>query len=527
MKFRFLILSFIVLSGCSLVQTPDTTNTETETSDSNKVETVEETTANNDVATTVTTPEVTEPAKPIPQLEEDVWQRIAMQLYFDIPENKRVKYYRNWYLKRPTHMETVSARAQPFLYMITEKIEQRGMPLELALLPVVESAYDQFAYSHGRAAGLWQFVPETGKRFGLAQNWWYDGRRDIEASTDAALDLLAYLNRKFDGDWLLALAAYNTGEGRVFRAMRNNRKAGKPTDFWALDLPKETRGYVPKLIALADLVKNKEHYGLSLPAIDNKPVLTKIEPQMQMDLALAANYAGLTLSKLQQLNPGYNHWATAPEGPNHLLLPLEKVDRFNSELAKNKNRGVQVVRYKVKSGDSLGLIAQRNNTTVKIIQRANQLSGTRIRAGQHLLIPKSIQDEAHYTFSAPQRLAKITSQSHGNYKLKHTVKSGESLWIIGRQYKVSHKTLARWNGMSPKDTLRPGQKLVIWKEAKSGERIKTITYQIRRGDSLSSIAAKYKVSVTQLRKWNSLRKGSYLQPGQKLKLHININNVSA
>ncbi|RXJ71466.1 lytic transglycosylase [Veronia nyctiphanis] len=524
MKIRFLILSFFVLSGCSLVQTPDTTSTETETSENPP-----------SIATEVVKQEATEPTElkvvapeaPVPQLQDDVWQRIAMQLYFDIPDNKRVDYYRNWYLKRPTHMVTVSERAKPFLYMITEKIEQRGMPLELALLPVVESAYDQFAYSHGRAAGLWQFVPETGKRFGLAQNWWYDGRRDIEASTDAALDLLTYLSRKFDGDWLLALAAYNTGEGRVFRAMRNNRKAGKPTNFWALDLPKETRGYVPKLIALADLVRNKEYFNFDLPAIDNKAVLVKVEPKMQMDLALAANYAGLTLSQLQKLNPGYNHWATAPEGPNHLLLPLDKVDRFQRELAENKNRGVQVVRYKVKSGDSLGLIAQRNNTTVKIIQRANQLKGTRIRAGQHLLIPKSIQDEAHYTLSSSQRLAKITSQPHGDYKVSHTVASGDSLWTIGKKYKVSHKTLARWNGMSPKDTLRPGQKLVIWKKGQSGARIKTIVYQIRRGDSLSSIAARYKVSVTQLRQWNSLKKGSYLQPGQKLKLHININNVSA
>lgn len=154
-----------------------------------------------------------------------------MQLEMPAPDSKRVNYYRNWYLKHPQHLETVAKRAEPFLYLITEKVEERGIPLEIALLPIVESSFDQFAYSHGRAAGLWQFVPDTGRRFGLEQNWWYDGRRDVVASTDAALDLLEYLHKKFDGDWLHALAAYNTGEGRVFRAIRNNKAKGLPTDF--------------------------------------------------------------------------------------------------------------------------------------------------------------------------------------------------------------------------------------------------------------------------------------------------------
>ncbi|KXF81221.1 lytic transglycosylase [Enterovibrio coralii] len=510
------------LAGCQL------TGQENVATPTNTPETPEETLAQVAVAEPQQ-PVVEEVVVPVitPQTQEDVWKRIAMQMDMPVPENKRVNYYRNWYLKHPQHLETVAKRAEPFLYLITEKVEERGIPLEIALLPVVESSFDQFAYSHGRAAGLWQFVPDTGRRFGLEQNWWYDGRRDVVASTDAALDLLEYLHKKFDGDWLHALAAYNTGEGRVFRAIRNNKAKGLPTDFWHLSLPKETSGYVPKLLAVADVIKNQERYGLSLPEIANKPVVEQVEPKVQMDLALAANYAGIPLSELQSLNPAYNHWATSPDGPNHLLLPKSNVSQFQNKLAENDNQGIKVTRYKVKSGDSLGMIAQRHNTTVKVIQRANSISGTNIRAGQHLLIPVSLKDETQYSLSAPQRLAKLTSKKRGDYKVTVEVAKGDSFWTIARKHDVSVSSLARWNGMSPKDPLRIGQDLVIWKKAAEGARIRTIVYQIREGDSLSGIAARYKVSVADLVEWNSLKKTAYIKPGQKLKLYIDVTKVSA
>lgn len=523
MKFRYVLMGSMFLAGCQITGQNDvdtTTNTPGQQ---------EETQLKTDgVLTTASTGKDREIAPAItPQAQDSVWDRIAMQLEMPVPDNKRVNYYRNWYLKHPQHLKTVAERAEPFLYLITEKVEERGIPLEIALLPVVESSFDQFAYSHGRAAGLWQFVPDTGRRFGLEQNWWYDGRRDVVASTDAALDLLEYLHKKFDGNWLHALAAYNTGEGRVFRAIKKNKAKGLPTDFWSLSLPKETSGYVPKLIAVADVVKNQKRYGLELPTIANKPVVEQVEPGVQMDLALAANYAGLSLSELQSLNPGYNHWATAPDGANHLLLPKENVARFKNNLAENNNQGIKVTRYKVKSGDSLGLIAKHHNTTVKVIQRANNLKGTSIRSGQHLLIPVSLKDENQYTLSAPQRLAKLTSKKRGDIKLTHTVQKGDSFWSIARKHGVSHASLARWNGMAPKDPLRIGQDLVIWKKAEDGARIRTVVYQIREGDSLSGIAARYKVSVSDLVKWNSLKKNTYIQPGQKLKLYIDVTKVSA
>ena len=262
MKSRFFLASALFLAGCQL------TNTVEEQANTNQ-EPKEASTQVKPAKTVVTPPIVKPEIKVItPQEQEDLWLRIGMQIDTDaIPENKDVRHYRNWYLKHPTHLETVAKRAEPFLYLIVEAVEERNLPLELALLPIVESSFDQFAYSHGRAAGLWQITPPTGRSFGLEQNWWYDGRRDVVESTRAALDLLEYLNRKFDGNWQHALAAYNTGEGRVFRAIRNNKAAGKPTDFWSLSLPKETSGYVPKLYAVADVIKNQKKYGLSIPMV--------------------------------------------------------------------------------------------------------------------------------------------------------------------------------------------------------------------------------------------------------------------
>ncbi|MCG7498411.1 LysM peptidoglycan-binding domain-containing protein [Vibrio sp. Of7-15] len=518
MKLKLYWVGALFLTGCQITQ--PTTEEGTEQVPTNTTQ----------VAPSPTPKEANKPSvvvkQPTPQEQSDVWQRIAMQLEMPIPDHKKVDYYRNWYLKHPQHLITVSKRAEPFLYMITEEIEKRGLPLELALLPIVESSFDPFAYSHGRAAGLWQFVPETARSFGLEQNWWYDGRRDVEEATDAALDLMVYLNKKFDGNWSYAIAAYNSGEGRVFRAVKKNKKAGKPTDFFSLDLPKETSGYVPKLIALADVIKNRKEYGLDLPAIENKPALQRIDPKQQMDLALAAKYAGMSITELQGYNPAYNQWATSPSGPHHLLLPLDKVDSFNTNLAKNKGQGINVVRYKVKSGDTLSQLAESYRTTTAQIKRSNNLTSNNIRVGKYLLIPASSKGSEQYTLTVAQRQEKLQSASRGKYKLTHVVKSGDSFWTIARKNKVSHKTLAKWNGMSPKDPLRIGQKLVIWKDGKDGAIIRTVYYKIRKGDSLSTIAARHKVSVANLRKWNNLKKGVYIQPGQQLKLYVDVTKVS-
>lgn len=483
-------------------------------------------------ASQMTVPPAQEPhPKPAPEVvtpqdQDDVWQRIAMQLSLPIPDEKTVNYYRTWYIKHPGHLATVAERAKPFLYLITEKIEQRELPLELALLPIVESSFDAFAYSHGSAAGLWQFIPSTGKRYGLKQNFWYDGRRDVDAATDAALDYLTYLGNRFDGNWYNAIAAYNSGGGRVSQAMRKNVRHGKPTDFFSLDLPKETSGYVPKLLALADIIANQEKYGIELPSIANQPVLKLVDPKEQLDLAIAANYAGISVKELQSYNPAFNQWATAPNGPHQLLLPVSTVARFEQQVAENRGKGMKLIRYKVKSGDTLSVIASHYNTTTKVLQTANNLSGTSIRIGQHLMVPTSVKDEKAYALSASNRLAKTQSLARGQYKLTHTVRSGDSLWTIARANNVSHRALAKWNGMGPRDTLRIGQKLVIWKDSSDGAIIRTVFYQVRSGDTLSGIAARFSVKTRDIVQWNELANQKYLRPGQKLKLYVDVTKVS-
>lgn len=273
-----------------------------------------------------------------------------------------------------------------------------------------------------------------------------------------------------------------------------------------MDLPKETSSYVPKLLALADVIANQDKYGLNIPAIPNKPVLTLVDPKEQLDLAIAADYAGIGVKELQSYNPAYNQWSTAPEGPHQLLIPVEKKETFLTKVEKNRGKGMKVARYKVKSGDSLSVLANKYGTTTKVIRRANGLSNNNIRIGQYLLIPTSTKDDAKYALTAQNRLSKTQSRARGQLKLTHVVQSGESLWSIARENKVSYKSLAKWNGMGPKDPLRVGQKLVIWKDSDKGAVIRTVFYNVRSGDTISGIASKFKVKTNDIVKWNSLHK---------------------
>ena len=467
-------------------------------------------------------------------ISDDIWQRIQQQISFDIPQNKRVIVQRNWYAKHPNYLDRVAKRAEPFIHYIVQELEKNNMPIEMALLPIVESAFDPFAYSHGRASGMWQFVPGTGKRFGMKQNWWYDGRRDVIASTDGAIKYLKYLNKYFDGDWLLALAAYNSGEGRVRRAMKANARKNKPTDFWSLDLPKETRAYVPKLLALADIVKRPSDFNLNLYKINNNQVISTVDIKSQLDLAKAARLADLSLAEFQRLNPGFNRWATDPDGPHYVVVPTAKVEAFETGLAKltDKER-LSWQRYKIKSGDSLIRIAKKFHTTPELIRKVNSIKGNNIRAGKHLLIPVAAQALDDYIFSQEQRLTKTQQRKRSGIKTYHTVKSGDTLWDISRLYNVSSKSIAKWNGMAPRDYIKPGQKLVIWQKGglkqsagKSTEQVvmRNITYKVRRGDSFARIANKFNVTIKDIERWNSLSRKNYLQPGQMLKLSVDVTN---
>lgn len=463
-------------------------------------------------------------------IEDDIWQHIRNDFTFDIPENKRLTDQRDWFVKHYTYLDKIAKRAEPFLHYIVKELETNDIPLEVALLPVVESAFDPFAYSHSGASGIWQFMPATGKRFGMKQDWWYDGRRDVIASTQGAIAYLQYLNKFFDGDWLLALAAYNSGEGRVQRAIRKNKKLNKPTDFWSLDLPKETEAYVPKLLALADIVMRPQEFNIQLTKIENKEVISIIDIDSQLDLAKAAKLSQISLAELQGLNAGFNRWSTSPDGPHRLVIPTNKKLAFITALnALPKKERLAWERYKIKQGDSLGIIAKKFNTKVSVIQNANKIQGSQIRAGKHLLIPVSEQSLEHYILSDKQGVITTKNLQRAGSKIEYTVKSGDTLWDISRSYKVTSQNLAKWNKMSPRDTIQPGQKLVIWKNTTQAKNVypavtRKFTYKVRKGDSFARIADKFNVKIRDIERWNDLSRTKYLQPGQKLKLSINITN---
>jgi membrane-bound lytic murein transglycosylase D len=476
-----------------------------------------------------------------PQSEKNIWFRVKNGLQLDYPQKQRLIVQRDWYARHQAYLNRVADRARPFLFDIVQEIEARNMPMELALLPIVESAFDPFAYSHGRASGMWQFIPGTGKRFGLQQNWWYDGRRDVYASTRAALDYLAYLHELFDGNWLHALAAYNSGEGNVRRAIRNNKKKNKPTDFWNLKLPKETRAYVPKLLALADLLARDDEFSLNWKPIKNAPYLEKVDIGSQLDLALAASLAGMTVEDIYRYNPGFNRWSTPPGGPHYLLLPLENVAQFKTGLSTTaKEDRVRWLRYTIRSGDSLSTIARKHNTTVATLRSVNSIRGTRITAGDTLLIPTASQAQQAYTLSSDRRLAKKQNIPRGANKQFYTVRSGDSFWKIARQFGVTHRNLAKWNGMAPTDPLKVGKRLVVWTDTavvasapatnvalQQQQRLRKINYWVRRGDSFARISDKFAVSIQDLKRWNEkISQRKYLQPGDRITLYVDITNQS-
>ncbi len=472
----------------------------------------------------------------------DLWARMRNGYALDLTERqKRIDIQLNWYKKHQRYIDRTTARSSRYLHHIVQEAERRNMPLELALLPIVESAFDPFAYSHGRASGLWQFIPGTGKAFGLNQDWWYDGRRDVIASTDAALKYLQALANRFDGDWLLALASYNSGGGTVSKAIRYNKKRGLKTDFWSLKLPKETRAYVPKLIALAKLFKDPDKYGITLNPIPNKPYFDVVKVGSQIDLAQAAQLANISVEELYLLNPGFNRWATSPFGPHRLLIPVENTTQFKAELNSiPKNQRLSWQRYKVRSGDSLSVIAKKFNTTPSVIKQVNNLRSNMIKQNQKLLIPVAAKGNTYYAFSSDNRMQKKQStkpRGKSKSKIEYTVRSGDTLWDISRKYKVGHRSLARWNGMAPTDPLRPGKKLVIWTNSTvtlssvsnappSRSQMRNIGYRVRKGDSLARIAGKFNVTIKDIVTWNNINPKKYLKLGQKLKLRVDVTNGS-
>lgn len=607
----------------------------------------------------------------------NVWDRLRAGCRLgNIYDNQRIAVQRNWFAQRQDYLDRMTARASHYLYLTVTEAEKRGVPVELALLPVVESSYDPFAYSPAQAAGMWQFIPGTGKIYGLKQNWWYDGRRDVVASTRAAYNFLNRLYEKF-GSWELALAAYNAGPGTIEKAINKNAAAGLPTDYWSLQLPAETMAYVPRFLAVVQLVKSPQQYGIGFRPIVNEPHFREVTTaRSQVDLSAVAKLAGLTLKQLYQLNPGYTRWATDPEERHTLIVPANTPADFEERLASlPAPERLIVQRYRAKRGDTLSKIASRFGTSAADLKRMNHVSNKKgkVPAGQWLVISRTTVHADSYNtagLASNRRLAQLASDDsieivnpqtnaadaappvpaprvanndaakaadkdsdsksdqtdkadnkkadkkadkvavadkkdkasskddkndskvasrdkkdnndddnnvHRDY---HKVRAGETLFRIATSYDVSPRDLARWNGMSVKDALRPGKRLVILvadngdndkndktdksdKVSKNGthkstgkdrlanndskddqksskdkdsktskkdstrlahqkndakDHIKQVRYEVRRGDTLYSISRRYNVSVSQIQTWN---KGSRtIKPGQDIVLYL-------
>ena len=367
--------------------------------------------------------------------------------------NSKVGNARDRFLKQPDYLPVISQRANLYLFYIVEEVERRGMPMEIALLPLVESTLNPFAISPERAAGLWQIMPATGRHLGLERDWWYDGRQDLRDSTRVALDYLESLHQRFDQDWLLALAAYNSGKGRVARARAANQKKGLGTDYWSLQLPRETRNYVPRLIALAQIISYPEAFGVEIPTVANAPAFEVAQTGGQLEMLRAAQLAGIELSELRALNPGQLRWATSPDMPPELLVPVGAGQRFEQGIAQlTPDDRVQWQHYRIERGDSLIRIARKFDTEVGLLREVNGVRGSMIRAGDTLMIPKGSAWSSSLAMAGAEK-ARVQG---------YRVRRGDSLYRIAGKFNVSIDDIITWNALDPGEYLQPGQKLTLY-----------------------------------------------------------------
>lgn len=394
--------------------------------------------------------------------QDDLWQRIRNGFAMSDLESPLIARHEQWYANRPEYVARMTERSQRYLYFIVEEVEKRGMPTEIALLPMIESAFNPGAYSVSHASGIWQFIPSTGKNFGLQQNWWYDGRRDIVSATKGALDYLQQLHGLF-GDWQLALAAYNWGEGAVQRAQERNRKRGRPVDYASLKLPDETRNYIPKLLAVKNIISDPGKFGLSLQAVQNKPYFATVTAGHHIDAKLAAKLADISMDEFIALNPAHNRPVILQENDDVLLLPVDKADTFRTNLESYSDPLVSWQAYQSRKGERLDKLAPRFGLSVAKLKSVNGLPArTRVSNGQALLVPLNGEDADSEFEAFNTRLAPV-SQPAG-HTLTHIVRKGETLSGISRRYHVSLANLKDWNGNIKK--LKPGLSITVAQTSK-------------------------------------------------------------
>lgn len=469
-----------------------------------------------------------------PPLAPSLWLRIENR--YQLPNsssNPRIITERAWYTSHQAYLNRMSARSARYLHYVAGQLEARNLPGELALLPIVESAYNPFAISTSNASGLWQFIPGTAKHLGMDMNWWYDARRDIPVATNKALDYLVFLRDHYNGDWLKALAAYNAGWGTIDKAVAKNQARGRPTDYWSLDVPAETAAYVPKLLALAQISQHPETYGINWAYVPDLPYFAEVHFSGQIDVGFAADLANIDSDELHMLNPGISRWATPPGGPYRLLVPIDQAndlqerianmsssdlmpnagagsaDTFNPYVQALEEKSVRTTRtssssstvthknsgntntssrsYTVKTGDTLWSIARQASTTPDALRKLNKFgANTSLKPGQSIALPGRATTVAYNN---------TTHNNNANYKSKNTTNNAPRS-RVSQSYK-------------PADT------------SANTRRRKTTAYTVKNGDTLMAISRKYNVKVEDILRWNALSKNNTaIKPGQHINLHL-------
>ena len=414
------------------------------------------------------------------------------------------KYNGNQYL-----INRLSKNGQRYLYYTVKEGLRKNLPVELSLIPFVESQFDPYARSATGASGIWQFIPSTARENGLKKNWWYDGRRDIVASTEAAYGFLSKLYERY-GDWLIAIAAYNAGPSRIKKEIEKNKKNGLPTDFWSLNLPRETKAYVPKILAIVELIRNPDNFNIQLPFLPNRPYFRIIELPSQVDLMQVSNLSGVNLELIYELNPGFNQWATDPNGPFHILLPVGIADRFQIILEDiDPNELVQWDKYLVSRGDTLISIAEKYLIDFELLKEINGLKDDTIYESEELIVPRG-----------PSWIKDYLNRPDVYY-----VQSGDSLWSIAKKFEVTIRDLSIWNDLNPSSYLLTRTKILIYpKYLKPRPTPKInrndISYPVKSGDTINKISLKFGITKDWILKWNEIEDESLIYPGDILNLKL-------
>jgi len=456
--------------------------------------------------------------------QEDVWQRIRAGFKIDdaAANNPLVAVHESWYASRPDYVRRMVDRSRLYLFHIVEELDRRAMPMEIALLPMIESAFNPTALSPSAASGIWQFIPSTGRLYGLKQDPWYDGRRDFTAATNAALDYLGKLYLDF-GDWELALAAYNCGEGCVTRAIQKNVAQGLPTDYASLPLPNETRHYVPKLLAIKNLVSNPERYGIAIDTLPNQPYFGQVTVNASLDVRSAARLAGMSSAEFIALNAAFPRNLIRSDTPVNLLVPIDKADKFQRNLESSNWDSWQP--YSAKKGERPEAIAKRFGVSVVRLKEHNQfqLKRGKLARAQTILVPIKGRGVVDTQTAMSSPAAAGVNQ--------HVVKRGETLFSVARRYDLTVDQLTQANpnldgGLKAGQTLR----LPLEPDGQQPDAIQHVAfkpqsrrpaqpdhYTVKRGDTLHAIARRFDVSLADIKAWNpAFRTSSTISAGQSV-----------